>query len=121
MRRNPGDREFDHATQRVSGPATLAQALAERHAADRIAEPAHHTAQNQVPVLDAVDGLDHHAVEQHAVGAAGLDLNIAERVEKARVETRGDAVEPRHGRFIADALPRHDLEARAPLLSPDQE
>ena len=64
----------------------LAQALPEWHADERVAEPAYDPAQEQVLVLDAVDGVDHHAVEQHEICAAGLDVDVAERIEHAIVK-----------------------------------
>src|SRR2546422_912512 len=78
--------------------------------------PAHNPAQEQVLVLDAVDCVDHHPVEQHEVCAAGLDLDVAERIEHAIVKPRRRALEPRHPHFVAGALRRDDLEASAPLL-----
>src|SRR5262245_8487062 len=116
VRRNPGHRELDHATGRVFRAAALAHALAERYAAERIAEPAHDAAQKQVLVVDPIDGVDHHAVEQHEVAAAGPDMNITNRVQNAIEEARADALVPRYGLFVTNAFRCDDLEARTPLL-----
>ena len=61
--------------------------------ADRIAEPAHQPAQEQILVLESIDGVDHRAVEQQEIGAAGLHLHVAERAEHAIIEPRGRALE----------------------------
>ena len=116
VQRDAGDRELDHAAERILAVAMLAQALPKGHADERITKPAHRPTQEQVLILDAVDGIDHHAVEQHEICAARLDVDVAERVEHAIVETRRDALEPWHAEFVADTPCCDDLEASAPLL-----
>src|SRR5262245_64744856 len=67
-------------------------------------------------VRHAVECTAHHAVEQHEICAAGLDVDVAERVQHAIVKARRHALEPRHTRLVADPLCGDDLEASAPPL-----
>ena len=115
VRDDAHDGEIDHAAKRELGFAVLASALRERELGERIAEPAHQAAQEDLARLEAVDGVDRDAVEQQEIGAAGLDAHVADGVEQPVEQSRAQRLEerelPRRGRSLGD----HDLRAAPPF------
>ena len=118
VRDDSGHGEIDHPAQCEARRALLPHALHVRDGRERKAEPAHQPAQEHVLVFQRVDDVDGGAVEQHEVGAARLDMHVAERVEHAVEQPRGRLL----GGGVLAALvetPRdHDLRAALPFLPP---
>ena len=110
-----GDREIDHAAIGELALALAPRALAISDCRHRHAEPAHQPAQEQVLILETVDGLDCAAVEQKEIGAARLDAHVADGIEQAIEQARRHPLG--RGRAVAVLAPgHHDLGAGAPML-----
>jgi hypothetical protein len=77
-------------------------------------DPAHQAAQENIVAFEPVDEVDDDAVEQHEIGTARRDVDVADRVEEAVIELRRQPLRERDVAGIVEALGPHDLGAGAP-------
>ena len=96
MRGDAGERELDHAPERIFAGAVPPLPGLIGDLGDREPEPAHHAAQEQLLVFEPVDGVDDGAIHQQEVGAARLHLHVAERAQHAIIKSRRRPLEARH-------------------------